>query len=76
MDAAQIIKPALARGELQLIGATTTDEYRAIEKDPALARRFQTVLVDAPSVDATVTILRGLKGAYETHHGVRIQDKG
>lgn len=75
MDAGQLLKPALARGELRCIGATTLDEYRKyIEKDAALERRFQTVLVDEPSVEDAVTILRGLKEKYEVHHGVRIAD--
>ncbi|MEO1451231.1 MAG: AAA family ATPase, partial [Bacteroidota bacterium] len=75
MDAANILKPALARGELRAIGATTLDEYQKyIEKDKALERRFQTVLVDEPSVEDTVSILRGLKERYEVHHGVRITD--
>jgi ATP-dependent Clp protease ATP-binding subunit ClpB len=75
MDAGQILKPALARGELRCIGATTLDEYRKfIEKDKALERRFQTVLVDEPSVNDAITILRGLKEKYEVHHGVRITD--
>ena len=75
MDAGQILKPALARGELRCIGATTLDEYRQhIEKDKALERRFQTVLVDEPSVPDAITILRGLKEKYELHHGVRITD--
>ncbi|MGA6828980.1 ATP-dependent chaperone ClpB [Nitrospira sp. NS4] len=75
MDAANLLKPMLARGELHLIGATTLDEYRKhIEKDAALERRFQTVLVDQPSVEDTVSILRGLKERYEIHHGVRIKD--
>ncbi len=75
MDASNMLKPMLARGELRMIGATTLDEFRKyIEKDPALERRFQKVLVDPPSVDATVAILRGLKEKYEVHHGVRIQD--
>ena len=75
LDASNMIKPALARGELHTIGATTLDEYRKyIEKDAALERRFQTVLVDEPSVEDTVSILRGIKEKYETHHGVRIQD--
>jgi ATP-dependent Clp protease ATP-binding subunit ClpB len=74
-DAANIMKPQLARGELRAIGATTLDEYRKhIEKDPALERRFQPVLVAEPSVEATIAILRGLKERYEVHHGVRIQD--
>ncbi|MEL6846198.1 MAG: type VI secretion system ATPase TssH, partial [Bacteroidota bacterium] len=75
MDAANILKPALARGELRAIGATTLDEYQKyIEKDKALERRFQTVLVAQPSVEDTVSILRGLKERYEVHHGVRITD--
>jgi len=75
MDAGQILKPALARGELRCIGATTLDEYREyIEKDKALERRFQTVLVGEPSVHDAITILRGLKEKYEVHHGVRITD--
>ncbi|HMD14118.1 MAG TPA: Clp protease N-terminal domain-containing protein, partial [Bacteroidota bacterium] len=75
VDAANMLKPALAKGELRAIGATTIDEYRKyIEKDPALERRFQPVLVDEPSVEETVSILRGLKERYEVHHGVRITD--
>ena len=75
MDAGQILKPALARGELRCIGATTLDEYREyIEKDKALERRFQQVLVQEPSVHDAITILRGLKEKYEVHHGVRITD--
>ena len=75
MDAGNIIKPMLARGELHLIGATTLDEYRKhIEKDAALERRFQPVYVGPPSVENTIAILRGLKERYEVHHGVRIQD--
>ncbi|MEX0877057.1 MAG: Clp protease N-terminal domain-containing protein, partial [Phycisphaerales bacterium] len=75
VSAGNLLKPALARGELRCIGATTLDEYRKhIEKDAAFERRFQKVLVDAPSVEETVAILRGLKDRYETHHGVRIQD--
>lgn len=74
MDAGNMLKPALARGELRCIGATTLDEYRVIEKDPALERRFQPVLVAPPSVEDTITILRGLKERYEIHHGVRILD--
>jgi len=75
MDAANILKPMLARGELHCIGATTLDEYRQyIEKDPALERRFQPVYVDEPSVEETISILRGLKERYEVHHGVRITD--
>src|SRR6184192_857297 len=74
-DAANIMKPQLARGELRCIGATTLDEYRKhIEKDPALERRFQPVMVSEPTVEATIAILRGLKERYEVHHGVRIQD--
>jgi len=75
MDAANLLKPALARGELRAIGATTLDEYRKhIEKDAALERRFQPVMVDQPSVEDTISILRGLKERYEVHHGVRIKD--
>ncbi|HHG85239.1 MAG TPA: ATP-dependent chaperone ClpB [Bacteroidetes bacterium] len=75
MDAANILKPALARGELRAIGATTMDEYQKyIEKDKALERRFQVVMVDEPSVEDAISILRGLKDRYETHHGVRITD--
>lgn len=75
MDAGNLLKPMLARGELHCLGATTLDEYRQyIEKDPALARRFQPVYVDEPSVDDTISILRGLKEKYEGHHGVRISD--
>jgi len=75
MDASNMLKPALARGELRCIGATTLDEYRKrIEKDPALERRFQPVLVQEPSVEDTIAILRGLKERYEVHHGVRITD--
>ncbi len=75
MDASQLLKPALARGELRCIGATTLDEYQKyIEKDAALERRFQPVMVQEPSVEDTVTILRGLKEKYEVHHGVRITD--
>src|SRR5271170_1569741 len=75
MDASNLLKPALARGELRCIGATTLDEFRKyIEKDPALERRFQPIMVNPPSVEDTITILRGLKPRYETHHGVRIQD--
>ena len=75
MDAANLLKPMLARGELHLIGATTLDEYRKhIEKDAALERRFQPVLVDQPSVEDTISILRGLKERYEVHHGVKIKD--
>src|SRR5204863_342094 len=75
MDAGNMLKPMLARGELRAIGATTLDEYRQhIEKDPALERRFQPVLVEPPSVEDTIAILRGLKERYEVHHGVRIKD--
>src|SRR5205823_5340203 len=75
MDAGNLLKPALARGELRTIGATTLDEYRKhIEKDAALERRFQPIIVGEPSVEDTIAILRGLKPRYETHHGVRITD--
>jgi len=75
MDASNILKPALARGELRAIGATTLNEYKKyIEKDPALERRFQPVLVNEPTVEDTISILRGLKERYEVHHGVRIKD--
>ena len=75
IDASNMLKPALARGELRCIGASTLDEYRKhVEKDAALERRFQPVRVDEPSVEETITILRGLKKRYETHHGVQIQD--
>ncbi|MGP9791277.1 ATP-dependent chaperone ClpB [Roseinatronobacter sp. NSM] len=75
MDAANLIKPALARGELHCVGATTLDEYRKhVEKDAALARRFQPVLVQEPTVEDTISILRGIKEKYELHHGVRIAD--
>ena len=75
MDAGNLLKPMLARGELHCIGATTLDEYRKhIEKDPALERRFQPVVVDQPSVEDTISILRGLRERYEQHHGVRIKD--
>jgi ATP-dependent Clp protease ATP-binding subunit ClpB len=75
MDASNLLKPALARGELHCIGATTLDEYKKhVEKDAALARRFQPVFVDEPSVEDTISILRGLKDKYEQHHGVRITD--
>jgi ATP-dependent Clp protease ATP-binding subunit ClpB len=75
MDAGNLLKPMLARGELHCIGATTLDEYRKhIEKDPALERRFQPVIVDQPSVEETISILRGLRERYEVHHGVRIKD--
>ena len=75
MDAANILKPALARGELRSIGATTLEEYQKyFEKDKALERRFQTVLVDEPTPEDAISILRGLKERYENHHHVRIQD--
>jgi len=75
MDASNLLKPALARGELHCVGATTLDEYRKyIEKDAALARRFQSVFIDEPTVEDTISILRGLKEKYEVHHGVRISD--
>jgi ATP-dependent Clp protease ATP-binding subunit ClpB len=75
MDAGNMLKPMLARGELHMIGATTVDEYRKyVEKDPALERRFQPVMVEEPSVEETISILRGLKDRYEVHHGVRITD--
>jgi ATP-dependent Clp protease ATP-binding subunit ClpB len=75
MDAGNMLKPMLARGELHMIGATTLDEYRKhVEKDPALERRFQPVLIEEPSVEDTISILRGLKERYEIHHGVRITD--
>ena len=75
MDAGNLLKPMLARGELHCIGATTLDEYRKyIEKDAALERRFQTVFVDQPRVEDTISILRGLRERYELHHGVRIKD--
>ncbi|MCO5114366.1 MAG: AAA family ATPase [Bdellovibrionaceae bacterium] len=75
MDAGQILKPALARGELRCIGATTLDEYRKyIEKDKALERRFQSTLIEEPSVEDTITILRGIKEKYELHHGIKIKD--
>jgi ATP-dependent Clp protease ATP-binding subunit ClpB len=75
MDAGNLLKPALSRGELHCIGATTLDEYQKyVEKDPALQRRFQPVLIDEPSVEDTVSILRGIKDKYELHHGVRITD--
>src|SRR6201996_1722110 len=77
MDAGNLLKPMLARGELHCIGATTLDEYRKyIEKDAALERRFQTVFVDQPSVEDTISILRGLRERYELHHGIRIKDTG
>jgi ATP-dependent Clp protease ATP-binding subunit ClpB len=75
MDAGNLLKPMLARGELHCIGATTLDEYRKyVEKDPALERRFQPVLVTEPTVEDTISILRGLKERYEVYHGVKIQD--
>src|SRR5207245_1110653 len=75
MDASNMLKPALARGDLRCVGATTLDEYRKrIEKDPALERRFQPVFVAEPSVEDTVSSLRGLRERYEVHHGVRIKD--
>ena len=75
MDAGNLLKPMLARGELHCIGATTLDEYRQyIEKDPALERRFQPVQVDEPTVEDTISILRGLKERYEVFHGVKISD--
>lgn len=75
MDASNILKPALARGDLRCIGATTLDEYQKyIERDPALERRFQKVMIDEPDVDNTISILRGLKERYEVHHGVKITD--
>src|SRR5947199_7836256 len=74
-DAANLLKPALARGELRCIGATTLDEFRKhIEKDKALERRFQPVMVEEPNVEDTIAILRGLKDKYEVHHGIRIRD--
>ena len=74
VDAGNMLKPALARGELRMIGATTLDEYRQIEKDAALERRFQPILIDEPSVEETVSILRGLKEKYQVHHNVKITD--
>lgn len=74
MDASNMLKPALARGLLRCCGATTLDEWRLIEKDAALARRFQSVIVQPPTVPDTISILRGLKERYETYHGVRITD--
>ena len=75
MDAANMLKPMLARGELHTIGATTLDEYRKyIEKDAALERRFQPVLIGEPTVEDTISILRGLRERYEVHHGVKIKD--
>src|SRR4051812_47569530 len=75
MDAANLLKPMLARGELRMVGATTLDEFRKIERDGALARRFSPVTVDEPSVEETVEILRGLRGAYEEHHGCSISEE-
>ena len=76
MDASNILKPSLARGEIQLIGATTIEEYRKyIEKDPALERRFQPVTVEEPTMEETLEILKGLRKAYEKHHGVVITDE-
>jgi ATP-dependent Clp protease ATP-binding subunit ClpB len=74
IDASNLLKPALSRGELQLCGATTLNEYRLIEKDAALARRFQPIMVAEPTVQDTISILRGIKERYEVHHGVRITD--
>ena len=75
MDAGNLLKPMLGRGELRCIGATTLDEYRTyIEKDPALERRFQQVLIAQPTVEDTISILRGLRERYELHHGVSISD--
>lgn len=75
MDAGNLLKPMLGRGELHCIGATTLNEYRKyIEKDPALARRFQQVFCDQPSVEDSISILRGLRERYELHHGVKISD--
>lgn len=73
MDMSNMLKPALARGDLQMVGATTLDEYRIIEKDAALARRFQSVFVAEPNVEDTITILRGLKASYELHHGIVVK---
>src|SRR5690606_15121778 len=76
IDASNILKPALARGELQCIGATTLDEYRKhVERDPALERRFQPVMVEEPSVEETIKILEGLRDRYEAHHRVKITDE-
>jgi len=75
MDMSNMLKPALARGDLQLVGATTLDEYRLVEKDAALARRFQSVFIAEPSCEDTISILRGLKNRYEIHHGIRIRDE-
>ena len=77
IDASNILKPAMARGEIQLIGATTIEEYRKyVEKDAALERRFQPVTVEEPTVEQTVEILKGLRGRYESHHQVEITDEG
>ena len=73
MDMSNMLKPALARGDLHMVGATTLDEYRLIEKDAALARRFQSVYIAEPNVQDTISILRGLKPSYELHHGIVIQ---
>lgn len=75
MDAGNVLKPALARGEIQLVGATTNSEYRTIEKDSALARRLQPVTVDEPSVEETIAILKGIQGRYESYHHVKYTDK-
>ena len=75
MDMSNMLKPALARGDLQLVGATTLDEFRIVEKDAALTRRLQTVFVEEPNVQDTLSILRGLKTSYELHHGLRVQDE-
>ena len=76
IDAGNMLKPMLARGELRCIGATTLNEYRKhVEKDAALERRFQTVLVDQPNVEDTISILRGLRERFEIHHGVNIRDE-
>ena len=74
VDASNLLKPQLARGELACVGATTTSEYRLIEKDAALARRFQPITVPEPSVAQSITILRGLKERYQAHHGIQITD--
>ena len=75
LDASNLLKPALARGELHCIGATTFDEYKKyVEKDAALARRFQPIIVEAPTVQDSISILRGIKQKYELHHGVKISD--
>ena len=75
MDAANMLKPMLARGELRMVGATTMAEYRKIERDSALARRFSPVMVEEPSVDQTAEVLRGLRAAYEAHHDATITDE-